>query len=125
MLEMLFSGELSVTNNDIETIVLSDNTIDLNPDIDEGQGEEHVSGYKHESHLLPRKLFDESSHSRDRESSNSEEVRGHARDRDRELGQQPGNFYYHGFGNAPTRTVDSSNSSSCASSQPSEWRRRR
>ncbi|KAG6394975.1 hypothetical protein SASPL_145566 [Salvia splendens] len=39
------------------SIVLSDNTIDLNLDVDEGQGEEHESGYKHESQLLPHKLF--------------------------------------------------------------------
>ncbi|KAG6385635.1 hypothetical protein SASPL_154471 [Salvia splendens] len=118
LLKMLFSGDINVSENDIETVALSDNTIDLNLDADEGQCEDYVSGYNHDSHLLPRKLFNESSHSRDCESSNSMEIR------DRELGQRPENFIYHGFDNAPTRTVDSSNSSSCASSNPTLWWRR-
>ncbi|KAG6394371.1 hypothetical protein SASPL_144955 [Salvia splendens] len=80
LLKMLFSGDINVSENDIETIVLSDTTIDLNPDVDEGQCEDYVSGYNHDSHLLPRKLFNESSHSHDCESSNSMEIR------DRELG---------------------------------------
>ncbi|KAL1562981.1 L10-interacting MYB domain-containing protein-like [Salvia divinorum] len=126
LLQKLFSGEFNVREKSIETIVLSDNTIDLNLFDGEDRGKAHVTGEdvslknKHKGKLHPRKLFDESAHHLDRESTNAEEVLAYKRDPIEEFERLE---KYHGFNNDPTRTIDSSNSSFCASSKPTLWSR--